>query len=213
MLTPPAAFHVHLALTPSRRLLLTLCCVVMLLAAAGCQKDRRGRIDPYETTRSEEQSRQILPVALLEFSDQAAPRLIRDLRQLPEIQGDELSTVILGDIENQTQIVPTSDFEVAVRRLRNKLINSELAGDQLAFVERRTRVGNLAERERVVGAEVDIADAEDYEAASTYALDGDFIRVSRGRVNLYYMEFQLVSFETNRIVWSDRYEVKQQDVN
>ncbi|MFW5683066.1 MAG: hypothetical protein ACOC1G_08690 [Phycisphaeraceae bacterium] len=193
-------------------LLASLACAA-LLVTTGCQKDRRGRIDPYETTRSEEQSRQILPVALLEFSDQAAPRLVRDLRELPEIRDNELSTVILGDLDNQTQIVPTSDFEVAMRRLRNKLINSDLAGDQLAFVERRQRVGNLAERERVVGGEGDIADAEDYDAASTYALNGDFIRVSRGRVNLYYMEFQLVSFETNRIVWSDRYEVKQQDVN
>lgn len=201
----PASHHAGL-------LLASLACAALLLMT-GCQKDRRGRIDPYETTRSEEQSRQILPVTLLEFSDQAAPRLVRDLKELPEIQDNELSTVILGDIENQTQIVPTSDFEVAMRRLRNKLINSELAGDELAFVERRTRVGNLAERERVVGAEGDIADAEDYDAASTYALNGDFIRVSRGRVNLYYMEFQLVSFETNRIVWSDRYEVKQQDTN
>ena len=200
-----APFHAGLLLT-------SLTCAA-LLVMPGCQKDRVGRIDPYETTRSEEESRQILPVALLEFSDQAAPRLVRDLQQLPEIQENELSTVLLGDLDNQTQIVPTSDFEVAMRRLRNKLINSELAGDQLAFVERRERVGNLADRERVVGAEGDIADAEDYDAASTYALNGDFIRVSRGRVNLYYMEFQLVSFETNRIVWSDRYEVKQQDVN
>jgi len=185
-----------------------------VLLAIGCQQERRARIDPYETTKSEEQKPQVLPVTLLEFSDQAAVRLIQDLQNVPEIRDDPaLSRVILGDIENQTQIVSTSDFEVAIRRLRNQLINNDLSGEKLSFVERRARVTRLAEREQVVGVEGDTAAPPDYDAATTYALNGDFIRVNRGRVNLYYMEFTLVSFATNRIVWSDRYEVKQQDTN
>ena len=127
--------------------------LAMVGAGVGCQQDRRARIDPYETTASEERSQQVLPVALLEFSDQAAPRLVASISELPEVREDASSTVIVGDIENQTRIVPTSDFEVAVRRLRNKLINSEIAGERLAFVERRARVGRLAERERVVKSE------------------------------------------------------------
>ena len=213
-MTPqPAPGFVDLARRRLSPLLAVLFVAAPLLLAAGCQKDRRARIDPYETTRSEQQEAQILPVALLEFADQAPARLAADLQRLPEVEDDERSTVILGDIENQTRIVPTSDFEVAMRRLRNSLINADLAGDKLAFVERRERVERLANRERVVGATGEIADPEGYDAASTYALNCDFIRINRGRVNLYYLQFQLVSFETNRIVWSDRYEVKQQDTN
>ena len=48
---------------------------------------------------------------------------------------------------------------------------------------------------RVTGG---VADPAAYEADRTYALTGDFYRVSRDAVNQYYMQFQLVSFATNQ---------------
>ena len=48
-----------------------------------------------------------------------------------------------------------------------------------------------------------------YDAATTFALNGDFYRIGRHNVNLYYMEFQLVHFGSNEIVFSKRYELKQ----
>ena len=68
----------------------------------------------------------------------------------------------------------------------------------------------LANKERVAGVTGGVADPAAYEADRTYALTGDFYRVSRDAVNQYYMQFQLVSFATNQIVWSDRMDVKQQ---
>ena len=44
---------------------------------------------------------------------------------------------------------------------------------------------------------------------TTFVLNGDFYAIHRGNTNQYYMEFPLVSFATNEIVFSQRYDVKQ----
>lgn len=193
--------------------------VPSLLLTPACGPERTGRIDPYETTYPETRSARVLPVALLEFSDQVPERLIADLQQIPTLtqrprpQGQPI-TVILGDMKNQTQIVPTSDFEAMAQRIRNQLVNSSIARDRLAFVEARSRVEDIAVKERIVtrpaqGDDPAVFDTGDYQADDTLILLGDFYRISRGDVNQYYMQFQLVDAATNRIVFSDRYDVKQ----
>ena len=190
-----------------------------LTLVLGCAPERTGRIDPYETTYPETRSARVLPVALLEFSDQVPERLIADLEQIPEITqrpqaSGQPKTVILGDMKNQTQIVPTSDLEAMAQRIRNQLINSSNARERLVFVEERARVEDIAVRERIVtqsgiGDDPAVFDTGDYQAEDTLILLGDFFRISRGDVNQYYMQFQLVDAATNRIVFSDRYDVKQ----
>lgn len=182
--------------------------LIALLLLPGCGNDGR-RIGISETTQAELKSEKVLPVALIEFSDQAPRRLIEELASLPIInQTQGQATIILGDINNRTGIVPTTDFELAASRLRNNLINSRIAQDKMKFVERRARMERLAQREQVASGDY-LADPEDYDPATTYALNGDFYRIERGDTNQYYMEFQLVHFGTNQIVFSDRFDVKQ----
>lgn len=186
-----------------------LSCVV--LAGVGCVSDRGnsgGRIDVSATTEAELDSAKVLPASLLEFSDQASRRIVQDLIVLPRIRDDAgRVTVILGDINNKTGIVSSSEFEVVTARLRNNLVNSGTAKGTMRFVERRARMIDLAAREGVASEQV-LADPPDYDPKTTYALNGDFYRISRGETNQYYMEVQLVHFASNEIVFSDRYDAK-----
>lgn len=181
------------------------------LVVGGCINDRGssgGRLEVTQTTEAEWDSAKVQPVSLVEFSDQAARRIVEDLVILPRIRDDAgRVTVILGDINNKTGIVSSTEFEVVTARLRNNLINSDIARGTLRFVERRARMLDLAEREAVASGQV-LADPPNYDPATTYALNGDFYRIGRGETNQYYMEVQLVHFATNEIVFSDRYDAK-----
>ncbi len=204
--TPPWA--------PSRLITLgAMAAVAGLLVLSACQDPAGhtgGRVGTTDTTDPEARSRKVLPAALIEFSDQAPRELVAKLMEIPAIR-DAITpvTVILGDMNNQTQIVSTNDFEMMARRMRNNLINSDFARGKLSFVQDRSRVEALASREQVVTETGTTAAPPAYQAGSTYALIGDFYRVRRGDMNQYYMEFQLVSFATNQIVFSDRFDVKQ----
>jgi hypothetical protein len=180
-----------------------------VLAAGGCETPSdRGRLEVSQTTEAEMDSEKVLPVTLVEFSEQASHRIVEDLVELPRIRDDAgRVTVILGDINNKTGIVSSSEFEVVTARLRNNLINSDHARGTLRFVERRGRMQDLAAREGVASEQI-LADPPDYNPATTYALNGDFYRIGRGGTNQYYMEVQLVHFATNEIVFSDRYDAK-----
>jgi PBP1b-binding outer membrane lipoprotein LpoB len=177
----------------------------------GCVSDRGnsgGRIDVSATTEAELDSAKVLPASLIEFSDQASRRIVQDLVKLPRIRDNAgRVTVILGDINNRTGIVSSTEFEVLTARLRNNLINSETARGTLRFVERRARMQDLAAREGVASDQV-LADPPDYDPATTYALNADVYRISRGETHQYYMEVQLVHFASNEIVFSDRYDDK-----
>ena len=194
-------------------------CVLSSLMLWGCASQHHGRVDPYETTYPETRSDRVLPVALLEFSDQVPQQLINDLKQLPEIAGraiDGPATVILGDLKNETGVVPTSDFEAMAQRIRNQLVNAQAVRADLRFVEERARVERIASRERIVTTPAEQPagvrgrfDTGDYDADSTFILIGDFYRIHRGSLNQYYMQFRLVDAATNIIVFSDDYDVKQ----
>jgi len=188
--------------------------LALLPMLAACKSDPAGRtggrVGITDTTSDEAASRKVLPAALIEFSDQAPRELVAKLMDIPAIRdASGPVTVILGDMNNQTQIVSTNDFEMMARRMRNNLINSDFASGKLSFVQDRSRVEAIATREQVVGATGTTAAPPAYQAENTYALIGDFYRVTRRQMNQYYMEFQLVSFATNQIVFSDRFDVKQ----
>lgn len=181
------------------------------LGLVGCDNpprgDRGGRVGTTDTHRWQSERAQVLPASLIEFSDMVAERLARDIiEDTPRItDADERVTVILGDINNRTQIVSSNDFEMMLRRTRNNLNNAPVTRDRLRFVEDRARMQDLAEREGI--AREDGTSGPDlYDPETTYTLNGDFFRVSRGGVNLYYMEVQVSHFATNEQVFSTAYE-------
>src|SRR5690606_34478456 len=130
-----------------------------------------------------------------------------DMRTIRELPPGQRATVILGDINNRTEVVSSTDFEAMRARLRNNLLNS-MATDRLRCVENRAPLNQLRQREMVLPEEGPVEPGA-YDPQTTYALNGDFYRIARGSTNLYYMEFQLVHFGSNEIVFSNRYEVKQ----
>lgn len=196
-----------------------LVCGVAMLAsfAVGCAPSgsSTGREEVQRQTPAERESRKIHPNALIEFSDQAAQRIAQDISEIPEVRNvPGRVTILVGDINNKTEIVSSNDFEMMRSRLRNNLLQSQYVKDKLKFVERRARMSAIRDRE-LVGPDQGNAEPPNYDANTTFALNGDFYRVARGagRTSMYYMEWQLVHFGTNEIVFSDRYEMKQVEPN
>lgn len=174
----------------------------------------KGRVSPTTTTEGEMDSHQIFPAAILEASDQFAQQLALDLANIPIIRDlPGQATVLMGDINNKTDIVSSNEFELLRSRLRNSLLQSSMVSRKLAFVENRGRMRSIAAREEVGANPVD-AGPQPYDPQSTFALNMDVYRIIRGSdkgdSNLYYIETQLVNFATNQIVAAPkRYELKQ----
>lgn len=205
------------------RLAHTLLVAALALSAGlvGCSRKYVGRVPVNDTTPGEAVSPQQLPTTLTEFSQIVPEDLLNQLPELPEVRDIDGPVVILmGDVQNKTGMTPTTDYEYVVSGIRSRLINTRAAREKLVFVERRGRVENQAARERVASAPVEQPDGSvqwnggtyfvpDYDAANTFVLNMDAYRVGRNDTHLYAMEVQLVSFATNRIVFSNRYEMKQ----
>lgn len=190
-------------------------CVLGAGLIAGCQTipprgSSSGRIGTDITTDAERRDARPLLVAYMEFSDQVAQQLAQDLVNLNLISpGGERSTVILGDIMNKTSgLVSTQEFEMVRSRIRNNLLQSQHARGHIKWVENRARMEAIAGRERV-GDHAVPAGPNNYDPKNTFALNGDMYRLNRGPVNQYYMEFMMVNFATNELVFSKRYEIKQ----
>ena len=202
------------------RLMLTAALAVPFVLV-GCSQKYVGRVPVEETTPGEARNPQQLPTTLTEFSQIVPEDLLNQLPEIPEVSDIDGPVVILmGDVQNKTGMTPTTDYEYVVSGIRSRLINARIARNKLVFVERRARVENQAARERVASAPTERVDGTvvwdggeyfvpDYSAANTFVLNMDAYRVGRGDTHLYAMEVQLVSFATNRIVFSNRYEMKQ----
>lgn len=178
--------------------------VVALCSTLGCET--AGRIDPSVTTDAELRSSQVLPVALVEFSDWVPQQLVKDLVDIPLIRdAQQRSTVLMGDLNNKTGNVSSDEFELVRSRIRNSLLQSQYVREKIKFVESNARMEYLRSKERGLGS----APSPDHDPSTSFALNGDFYRIGRLKTNQYYLEFQLVHFQTNEIVFSKRYDVKQ----
>lgn len=191
----------------------------LVLVVAGCHPpkgDTGGRVDVSRTTPAERSDPQVLPSALFEFGDQVAQQIARDLKDVPELNGEQRVTVVFGDIVNKTQIVPTSDFEAFQRRVRSQLMQSKNVLAQVRFVEMKGRMDQLIQRETSTASDSErggrAPERKDLDAATTFFLNGEMYRIERGgeRVNTYLMGFNLTRMDDGSIVWENSpYEVKQ----
>jgi hypothetical protein len=192
---------------PQKSAMFAVLAALLLLGA--CQEDTSTyRRDPYGSTPAEGNSPEILPNSLMEFSDQFPQRLVQRLAAIPEIANSSKPvTVIMGDLNNKTQIVSSNDFEMVQHRIRANLVNSDFVSKHMIFVENRARMGALAGREGV--GTPGTSGPPPYDPETTFTLNGDFYRIARGDTSLYYMEYTLVNFKSNRLVFSDQYPSKQ----
>lgn len=197
---------------------------LLALALAGCEAippagSRGGRVEVTDTTAAEQNSRQVLPTALIEFSDQVTQQLVEDMRQIPELNGPYRATIVFGDINNKTGIVNTADFEGFRNRVRQKLMQSRTVLTNVRFVENRARMEALRAREGGGGQDLlqqgtgSAAAGDPLNPQYTFFLNGDMYRITRGAqedVNLYQLSFNLTNMQSGELIWTNSpYEIKQ----
>lgn len=207
---------------PRCRPLISLLVVALLFGTLGCKSNPR-RVPPGETTNAELNNPKQLPVSFAEFEEGAVADLLQEAPKMRWVaSSSEPVTVLLGDINNKTGNVSTSDYEFVMSGIRSRLIRANATRDKMVFVEKRKRVEGLAQKERVA---TDPAPQEakseavtwgggsyyvpDYKADRTYGLFMDVFRVGREKTNLYRMELQVVELATNNIVYSYSRDTKQ----
>lgn len=200
--------------------------LAVMAGVSGCSSippsgSRGGRVEVTDTTAAEANSRQVLPTALVEFSDQVSQQLVADMQQIPELNGSYRVTVVFGDIANNTQVVPTTDFEAFRNRIRQKLMQSRTVLANVRFVENRARLESLRNREGVGAGQTDLlqqgtggrSGPDALDPAHTFFLNGDMYRVTRGsqeQVNLYMLSFNLTNMQSGELIWTNSpYEIKQ----
>jgi len=202
------------------RPLITLATAMLMFAALGCNKSNKTEPPPYkgrvgvgQTTTGEIRDPRVQATALVEGSDEMAQAFAKDLAQMEEVVAlnarGERATILMGDINNKTDIVSSDEFEMMRSRIRNTLLQSSYVKDKVRFVERRGRVGRIAESELGPQPDGAVVEVPSYDRRTAYFLNGDFYRIGRGSTNQYYMEFHLDSVTTGTLVFSKRYEVKQ----
>jgi len=200
--------------TPSHRAPRWLVAAVAALGAAtsiaGCQSgppqgSSGGRIDPYRSTAADRASSSASGPALLEFSDQVAMALARDLTSIDRIRSSPQRVALeLGDLNNRTN-TPTSDFEMIQHRIRGQLLKSKLIRDQFLILVDPQRMDR--EQQRLSGTEGPTAR---YSPEQTYVLMGDFFESRRGRTRRYYFEFKLTHLASREPVFNEFYDLAQQ---
>lgn len=197
---------------------------VLVVAAAvlptGCTRNESvgqsgGRINPYASTRADEASDAASMPAMWEYSDQVAEALARRIGGIPEIAGAPTRVIVeLGAIENQTN-TPRGDFELIQRRLRGRLLSSDIVTSNVKFVESVQAMD--AEARRVRGGETDPlqrdyggGETDRYDPNLIYVLRGGFFESRRGDTRRYYFEFNLVNIQSRAIVFNEPFDLAQQ---
>ncbi|MCA9273403.1 MAG: hypothetical protein KDA31_10180 [Phycisphaerales bacterium] len=190
----------------------TVACGAML--GAGCASTpppprgtSGGRVPIEATTRAEHYDPRILPADYMAFADEAAQGLIIDLPEIPEFtEAPGRPTIIFGDIQNETGIISSSEFELVREKIKNNLLRSRTFNNNFRFLIGRSQLDELRRRE--VNSPTNPAR---FDEANTYFLNGTMYRVERGRgdVNMYLVTFQLVNFDTGQVLWLRDYQSKR----
>lgn len=187
------------------------------LVATGCSAPEGksgGRVPISQMTEGERRTDQMRTADLAEASDQVAQAVAADIGRLAEQDfGDYRVTVMVGDIENTSQTMPTQDFEYVRDRIRNKLLSSAMVRDNVKFVEKRRRVEKLNERE--FGGQEDVLQEgtgqpgiERPDVKYTFYLNGTSRGIHRGDTHLLTIAFELTRASDGEIVFSQMYEQK-----
>lgn len=186
----------------------------------GCQSqppvgDRAGRVEVSDTTPPEAADSRPLVADYIEYSSQIADALMRDLMETSDLAPmySDRTTILYGDIKNETGIVSTNEFEVVRERTKNRLKQSRTFNDKFRFLTSRQRLEELQRTE--LGGDLFNKDASGrvtnprIDPADTLLLNGTMYRIARGPTSYYLMTFELVRFSDGEIVWTNDYETKR----
>jgi hypothetical protein len=178
--------------------------------------DSGGRVPIDQMTKGERRTDQMRTADLAEASDGVAQAISADIDRLVEQDfGGYRVTVMVGDIENTSQTMPTQDFEYVRDRIRNKLLSSSHVRDNVKFVDTRRRMERLNEREYGGGQEDLLQEGrggapgvERSDPRYTFYLNGTSRGIHRGATHLLTIAFELTRATDGEIVFSQMYEQK-----
>lgn len=192
---------------------------MMLALMCGCKSPPQGQTGgrvPVGTTTSGEAGSGLMRTSdMVEASDRIAESLATDIKRVVERDfGGQRVTVTFGDIVNKTSKMPTSDFEFLRDRIKTRVLNSDLAREDLRFVESRARREQLREREQTSGGYMDGGPRRQpsIDEQAFIFLNGDMYSVDRPGTRLYYLKFELMRASDGETVFSRDYEVKYEQI-
>jgi len=191
-----------------------------LVVLGGCQSqppygNRAGRVEVSDATPPEMADSRPMVADFVSFSDQLAQRLMADLEATPTLAPaySPRTTILYGDIKNETGIVSTNDFEVVRERMKNRLLQSRSFNEKFRFLTSRQRLEELQRTE--LGDDLTKTDSAGrvqnprIHPDDTMLLNGTMYRIGRGNASYYLMTFELVRFSDGEIVWVNDYETKR----
>jgi hypothetical protein len=186
---------------------------------AGCQSppqgDQGGRVPVGTTTQGEAGSGLMRTDDLIEASDQISQALAADISRVTarDFAGQQV-TVTFGDIVNKTSKMSTTDFEFLRDRIKTRVVNSDLAYENLRFIENRARREQLREREQTSGGYMNGGPRPQprVDEGTFVFLNGDMYSVDRPGTRLYYLKFELMRASDGQTVFSRDYEVKYRQI-
>jgi len=183
----------------------TAALIVCAALAAGCQAP-----EPYTGPATGPRAQPAIEDELA-TSDRVAQALAADLQRLvDEDFGGARVVFMFGDIENNTGTVPTSEFDVIRRQIRNQLMKSGTFRDNVQVREFSARMRDISERERQGASEPNrtggmAGGISDVAPDHVYFLNGNANRMARQRETAFYIEFTLTRESNSEIVFSQDY--------
>ena len=186
---------------------------------AGCQGPPKGqtggRVPVGTTTQGEAGSGLMRTDDLIEASDSISRALVADIGRVTQRDfAGQRVTVTFGDIANKTSKMSTTDFEFLRDRIKTRVLGSDLAREDLRFVESRARREQLREREQTSGGYMNGGPRTQpsIDEGTFVFLNGDMYSVDRPGTRLYYLKFELMRASDGQTVFSRDYEVKYRQI-
>ena len=197
----PMAHHTSLATSSVTKR--TPPSIMPTLTPPGCSLIAASRLDPYQSDRKLGYKASM--PALYEFCDQTAEALVMKITAHPKIKEHKTRVLLeLGHISNKTA-TPTTDFEMMQKRLRNRMVNSDLFTQNFKILDRPGVID--LEKRRLGGDGLSAR----YAAEDTYVLLGDFMEARRTGTRRFSFEFKLVHVASREIIFTEWYDLSQED--
>ena len=128
--------------------------------------------------------------------------------------GGERVVLFLGDIENKTRTVPTGDFEVIARQIRNQMFQNPYFRENVQLREGGRRTAALSRRERTAGGDQSTLGGSDgfrglnVDADYVFFMNGNAYKLDRQNETGFYIEFSLDRESNSEIVFTKDYFVQ-----
>jgi hypothetical protein len=146
--------------------------------------------------------------------DEVAQALAADLENLVRSDfGGERVALFFGDISNKTGSVPTTDFDVVRRQIRNEMFRNPYFRDNVQLREASSRARANSNREREGGSGDPFGGSEGFQGLDVdpnyvFFLNGDARKLDRQSETGFFIEFTVTRESNAEIVFTNDYFVQ-----